>query len=352
MIPSTARESARGCSTRIGLFHRRGVRVDVSLEASRTSCQGDPVSADPRKEIMKMESLATEAVSPCPASQDHKTPPEWTTIIQPQHRWWDIDIAGVWKYRDLIKLFVRRDLVAQYKQTILGPLWFVLGPIFTTVVMTVVFGRIAQIPTDGIPDFLFYMSGTVMWGYISTCFSLTSDTFVANQGIFGKVYFPRLAVPVSVVISNLMRFLIQFCVFIGFLCYFVFKGSLVIVNSVALSLPFLVLEMALLGLGLGILVSSVTTKYRDVAHVMGFAVSLWMYASPVIYPMSQVPERWRFIYALNPASSIIEVFRLGFLGTSVVTIQECLTGLIVTLAILSLGVLLFSKIERTFMDTV
>jgi len=301
---------------------------------------------------MKSELAACATDSPPLSPPDGTSAAEWTTIIRPRHHWLDIDIAGVWLYRDLIKLFVRRDLVAQYKQTILGPLWFMLGPIFTTAVMTVVFGRIAQIPTDGIPDFLFYMSGTVMWGYVGTCFTLTSDTFVTNQGIFGKVYFPRLVVPVSVVISNVMKFSIQLAVFLGFLCYFCLKGSSVSVNAVALTLPLLVLEMAVLGLGLGILVSSLTTRYRDVTYLVTFGVALWMYASPVIYPMSQVPERWRTIYSLNPVSSIIEVFRLGFLGTSVVTIQDCLIGWIVTLTILFLGILLFSKIEKTFMDTV
>ena len=223
-----------------------------------------------------------------------------TCVVGYRHRG-GVDLPGPGKA-------LREARSGAVKQTILGPFWFrTLGPIFSATVMTVVFGRIAQIPTDGIPDFLFYMSGNVMWGYIATCFSLTSDTLVSNQGIFGKVYFPRLAAPLSAVISNLMRFSIQFCVFLSFLCYFLLKGSTVSPNVVALSLPLLVLQMALLGLGLGILVSSLSTRYRDLTQLVGFGVSLWMYASPVIYPMSQVPDRWRTIYALNPVSSIIEV---------------------------------------------
>ena len=277
---------------------------------------------------------------------------QWTTVIRPRSHWFDVNFAELWQYRDLIRLFVRRDFVAQYKQTILGPLWLLVQPLLTTLVFTVVFGRIADIPTDGIPDFLFYLSGTVCWGYFSTSLILNADTFVANAGVFGKVYFPRLAVPLSVVISGVFKFLIQFGLFLIFLLYFFLKGSAVGLSIWAIALPLLVVQMGLLGVGCGILVSSLTTKYQDLRHIVAFGVQLWMYATPVVYPLSVVPERLRDLFALNPMMAVVEGFRLGFLGVSAINVRYVAISWVVTLTILLIGLIRFSSVEKTFMDTV
>ena len=215
---------------------------------------------------------------------------EWTTIITPRSGWFDLKLRELWKYRDLIALFVRRDFVSVYKQTILGPLWFLLQPLFSTVVFTIIFGRIAHIPTDGLPQSLFYMAGIVTWNYFSACLTKTSDTFVVNANIFGKVYFPRLTVPVSVVITNLVTFAIQFGLFLLFICYYSLQGAAIKPNVYIFLTPLLLVQMAALGLGFGILVSSMTTKYRDLAYVVTFGVQLWMYATPVVYPCHKSPR--------------------------------------------------------------
>jgi len=277
---------------------------------------------------------------------------EWTTIIRPRHPWFHLNLRELWQYRDLVLLFVRRDFVAQYKQTVLGPTWFFLQPLLTTVVFTIVFGRIAKIPTDGIPAFLFYLSGIVCWGYFSTCLVETSDTFAKNANIFGKVYFPRLAVPISIVMSSLGKFLIQFVLFLGFFFYFVASGASIKPTLWIVLLPLFLLQMAMLGLGCGILVSSLTTKYRDLNLAVTFGVQLWMYATPVVYPLSQVPDRFRALYTLNPMSGIIEGFRAAVLGTGSLSLQYLLQGWAVTLLVLFCGMVLFSRIEKTFMDTV
>ncbi len=263
-----------------------------------------------------------------------------------------MNLKEIWHYRDLIFLFVRRDFIAIYKQTILGPLWFLLQPLLTTIVFTVVFGKIANIPTDGLPPPLFYMAGVVAWNYFSNCLTATSNTFVANAGIFGKVYFPRLAVPISVVITNLMTFIIQFLIFLCFLLFFFLKGITLKPNLLILLIPCLILQMGVLGLGFGILVSSLTTKYRDLTFLVSFGVQLWMYATPIVYPMSQIPERWQWLFALNPMSVIVEVFRYAFLGTGSVNLSYLLISLGVTLAVLGIGIVLFRHIEKDFMDTV
>jgi lipopolysaccharide transport system permease protein len=276
----------------------------------------------------------------------------WTTIIRPRTGRFDIDLAGLWRYRDLIMLFVRRDFIAVYKQTILGPLWFLVQPLTSTIVFTIIFGKVARIPTDGLPPILFYMSGIVSWNYFAACLTKTSDTFVSNASIFGKVYFPRLTIPVSIVITNLITFAIQFGLFSLFLGYFYFRGAAVKPNVIILFTPLLLLQMAALGLGFGILVSSMTTKYRDLAYAVGFGIQLWMYATPVVYPLSQIPQKWQWLYALNPMVTVIETFRLAFLGTGMVHYGQCVLSLAVTLAILIVGIILFSRVEKTFMDTV
>ena len=287
------------------------------------------------------------------ATKDNiSTQTEWDLVIRPNRAWWDLRLGELWRYRDLIRLLVWRDFVAVYKQTILGPIWHLIQPIFTTGVFTIIFGNIAKLPTDGIPSFLFYMAGNTVWGYFSLCLIGTSNTFTDNAGIFGKVYFPRLSVPVSIVISNLISFSIRLGVFIVFLLYFMLAGSTIHPNLWILLLPVLLLIMAGLGLGVGIIVSSLTTKYRDLQHLVGFSVQLLMYATPVIYPLSSVPQEWQWLILANPLTPVVEVFRLGFLGTSAVEPVFLLYSLGFTVVTLLIGVLIFNHVESTFMDTV
>ena len=276
----------------------------------------------------------------------------WTTVIRPKGNWFDLRLRELWSYRDLVRLLVRRDFVAQYKQTILGPLWHVVQPLLTTVTFTIVFGRIAGIPTDSLPPFLFYLSGNVIWGYFSSSFTKTSNTFVSNASIFGKVYFPRLAVPVSTLGSSLIGFFVQFCIFIGFLAWFMARGAPVDPNLWVLATPLLLLLMAGLGMGGGIILSSLTTRYRDLTNVVTFGVSLLMYMTPVIYPLSEVPEAYRMIVLANPMTPIVEAFRYAFLGVGTVTAAHLAYTTVFTLCLLACGTLIFNRIERTFMDTV
>jgi lipopolysaccharide transport system permease protein len=277
---------------------------------------------------------------------------KWTTVIKPLTGWFDIHISELWRYKDLILLFVRRDFVAVYKQTILGSLWFLLQPLFTTFVFTVIFGMVAKIPTDGMPHVLFYLSGIVCWNYFSTCLTKTSETFITNANIFGKVYFPRLAVPISVVLTNLITFAIQFVLFLAVLIYYMATGTTIVPGVWLLSIPFLLLEMATLGLGIGIIVSSLTTRYRDLNYLVSFGVQLWMYATPIVYPLSQIPVKWKWLYLLNPMSSVVETFRHAFTGAGTVNIEHLFWGAFITLMLLVLGIILFSRMEKTFMDTV
>jgi lipopolysaccharide transport system permease protein len=276
----------------------------------------------------------------------------WDLIITPRKKWYDLQLPDVWRYRDLIALFVRRDFVSRYKQTILGPLWFLIQPLLTSVVFTVIFGNIAQLPTDGLPQLLFYMSGNVLWGYFSSCLTSTSNTFVSNAHLFGKVYFPRLVMPISTVISNLITFGIQFLFFLGFFIYFLLSGADIRINLWALSLPLLILLMAGLGLGFGIIISSLTTKYRDLTYLVSFGVSLWMYATPVIIPVSSFPERWRWVADLNPVTPIIETFRAGFLGAGDASWARLGYSAIFMVVVVFLGVVIFNRVEKTFIDTV
>lgn len=283
---------------------------------------------------------------------DNQDTHQWTSVIKPVTGWFDIHLGELWRYRDLIMLFVRRDFVAVYKQTVLGPLWFLLQPLFTTLVFTIIFGRIAKIPTDGLPPILFYLSGVVAWNYFSGCLNKTSDTFVANAGIFGKVWFPRLAVPISIVISNLITLAIQFLLFMGFWIYFFIKGSAISPQPLIMFLPFLIVQMAALGLGCGIIISSLTTKYRDLSYLVGFGVQLWMFATPIVYPTSRIPERFQWIIALNPMAPIIEMFRYSFLGAGTINTSHIALSVLTTMVILFTGIILFSRVEKSFMDTV
>ena len=277
----------------------------------------------------------------------------WDLTIQPQRGLLDLRLGELWRYRDLVLLFVRRDFVSVYKQTILGPLWYLIQPLFTTITFTIIFGNFANLPTDGLPQFLFYMSGTVVWSYFAACLVKTSETFAQNAGLFGKVYFPRLAVPVSILISNLAAFLIQFALFLVFLLIFALRGADVHLNWlwVALS-PLLILMLAGLGLGFGILISSLTTKYRDLRFLVQFGVQLLMYATPVIYPVSSIPEKFRWLLYANPMTSIVEAFRVAFLGAGTVNVGMLLYSFGFMLVVVFLGAVTFNRVEQTFMDTV
>ena len=277
---------------------------------------------------------------------------EWTIIIRPQRPWFNLRLDELWRARDLIAIFVWRDFVATYKQTILGPLWYLIRPLLTSVAFTMIFGNVARLPTDGLPQFLFYMSGTVIWSYFAACLTKTSNTFTANAGIFGKVYFPRLSVPISILISNLVTFAIQFVQFLAFLAYFGLAGAAVRPNAWILLTPLLLAMMAGLGLGFGIIVSSLTTRYRDLQHLVTFGVQLLMYAAPVIYPLSAVPDRFHWLIAANPMTPIIECFRYAFLGAGTVDGPRLLYSAVFTLVTLCIGLLIFNQVERTFMDTV
>ena len=276
----------------------------------------------------------------------------WTMILRPKKSLFKVNLKELWQYRDLVALFVRRDFVAKYKQTILGPLWFVIQPLLTTLMFVVVFGNIAGIPTDGIPQVLFYMSGIVGWNYFATCLNDTSQTFLKNAAIFGKVYFPRLAMPLSIVISNLVSFFIQFAFLLCFLLYFYLRGADISTSVEVLLIPFLVMLMAGLGLGFGIIISSLTTKYRDLTHLVSFGVSLWMYATPIIYPLSEIPERYKMLVLANPMTPLVETFKTALLGVGTVNYYYLLYSLAFTIVLLAVGILIFNKVERTFMDTV
>ena len=278
----------------------------------------------------------------------------WTLVIQPHRNLWSVDFKEIWRYRDLITLFVKRNIIVQYKQTILGPLWFLIQPILTVIMNMVVFGGIAKMSTDGVPQPLFYMAGNVCWFYFSDCLNQTSHTFTANQGMFGKVYFPRLVVPLSTVMSNLLRFGIQLCLFIALYLYFFINGANVNVNVIVIVLlPVLVLMLAGLGLGFGILISSMTTKYRDLTVLFSFIVQLWMYATPIVYPMSMVPEgKLRTIILLNPMTSIIEAFKYATLGEGHFSWLALGYSFAFMSILLLFGIVIFNKVQRSFMDTV
>lgn len=278
----------------------------------------------------------------------------WTTIIRPKSGWFDIDLQELYRYRDLIWMFVKRNFVVYYKQTILGPMWILLNPLLTTVLFNVVFGGIAGIATDGVPSFLFYMAGNTIWTFFAGCINNTANTFVSNAGVFGKVYFPRLVVPFSQVITSLLNFMIQFVMFLCFWMFFAFREGSVHMTLWALALPLLLIEVMLMGLGVGIIVSSLTTKYRDLAIAVGFGVQLWMYATPVVYPMSSLGNQPKlaFLVQLNPMSAPVEMFRMATLGCGTFTLGQVIYSALATLILLGVGIILFSRIEKTFMDTV
>lgn len=287
-----------------------------------------------------------------PLSKSMTDSEEWTMVIRPQRRWFDLRLGELWQARELIMLFVWRDFVSVYKQTILGPLWYLIQPLLTTITFTVIFGNIARLPTDGLPQFLFYMSGTVIWSYFAACLTKTSNTFRSNAGLFGKVYFPRLAVPISILISSLVAFGIQFGLFVAFALYFGLSGASIHPNLWILLMPLLLVMMAGLGLGFGIIISSLTTRYRDLQYLVTFGVQLLMYATPVIYPLSSIPDQFRWLILANPMTPIMESFRFAFLGAGTVDGLHLLYSFGFMVGILLIGILLFNQVERTFMDTV
>ena len=276
----------------------------------------------------------------------------WTMVIKPHTSLFDLQLKEVWHYRDLLLLFVRRDFVTFYKQTILGPTWFFLQPIMTTIIFTFVFGRVANLSTDGIPHVVFYLSGIVLWNYFAECINKTSNIFINNANIFGKVYFPRLIMPLSVIVSNIMKFGVQFLLFLGVWLYYMSRGETINPNAYALLFPFLLFLMAGVGLGLGMIISSMTTKYRDLTFLITFGVQLAMYASPVIYPLSTLQGSIRWLILINPMTSIIETFRFGFLGEGTFSWVYLGYSTLFCLLVLYAGTLIFNKVQRSFMDTV
>lgn len=282
----------------------------------------------------------------------HIADDHWDQVIEPRGKWFDLNLQEVWRYRDLLMLFVKRDFVAQYKQTILGPLWHFIQPIFTTLMFLFIFGKVANIPTDGIDAIPFYMSGITIWNYFSSCLTATSSTFVANAGIFGKVYFPRLVIPLSTVLSNIIKFGIQFLLLLTALIYYGIKTGHFYIGLSWLLIPLLVLMMAGLGLGLGIIISSLTTKYRDFNVLISFAVQLLMYATPIAYPLSALSPKYIALLKWNPLTSIVETFRFAIFGKGTLDVYGLLYSGSFILVVLLLGVLLFNKVERSFMDTV
>lgn len=276
----------------------------------------------------------------------------WTSIIKPKTKLLDLNLKELWQYKDLIIMFVKRDFKTLYKQTILGPLWVIINPMLTTLMFTVVFGGIANISTDGMPQFVFYMAGNTVWSYFSTCLTKTANTFISNSAVFGKVYFPRLVSPISTVLSGLINFFVQFVLFIFFVIYYMMSGDAVRPNIYILLTPVLLLLIAMLSLGFGIIISSLTTKYRDLSILVTFGVQLWMYATPVVYPISQIPLHWRNLMLLNPIAPIIETFRYAFLGSGTIPWFYLGLSVITTIVVLFIGIVLFNKVQKTFMDTI
>jgi lipopolysaccharide transport system permease protein len=276
----------------------------------------------------------------------------WDLEIKPHDTVFNLHLKDVWNYRDLLWLLVRRDFVSFYKQTILGPIWFFIQPIFTTIVFTFVFGNLAKISTNGAPQPLFYMAGIISWSYFADCLTKTSTVFRDNAAIFGKVYFPRLIMPLSIIFSNLIKFGVQFILFVILIVYYLIQGNRIEPNGYILLLPVIMLLMAILGLGLGLIITALTTKYRDLAFVVGFGIQLAMYATPVIYPLSYLQEKYRIIIALNPMCGLIETFKYGFLGTGQFYLGAFIYSIIASVVIFIIGLVVFNKVEKNFVDTI
>lgn len=277
---------------------------------------------------------------------------EWDLVIEGTNSLFDLKFKDVWRYRDLLVMFVKRDIVSFYKQTILGPLWFFIQPLFTTIIYTFVFANLAAISTDGLPQSLFYLAGITTWNYFADCFTKTSTVFKDNSQIFGKVYFPRLILPLSIVTGNLVRFGIQMLLFFSMMGYYYWQGSVFSPTLAILMFPVLVILMALLGLGMGLIITAMTTKYRDLAFLVTFGVQLMMYTTTVIYPLSAAPEKYKHIIELNPMTGIIEAFRYGFLGKGEYSAWSIGYSALITMLVLFIGIIIFNKTEKSFVDTV
>jgi len=275
---------------------------------------------------------------------------DWDTIITSKSK--SLVFSEIYKYKYLIYLFFKRDFVIFYKQTILGPLWYIIQPVINTVVFTIIFGKLAKIPTDGVPPFIFYMAGSIIWGYFATCLVSTSKIFVENSSIFGKVYFPRLVVPIAMIGNSFLQFLIQFFIFFIFFIYFSIDNGDIFLNYKIIYLPFLILYCSIIGLAFGLLFSSFTAKYRDLSFVLGFGVQIWMFITPVVYPLSLIPENYKLFVLLNPMTTVVELFKSIFFNTYSISFFDFVISFIVSLIILCFGFLRFMKTERNFIDTV
>lgn len=289
-----------------------------------------------------------------PANQSAQTEHEkWTEIIEPRTRLLDLGLADVWRYRDLVMLFVRRDFVSTYKQTVLGPIWFFIQPLLTTITYVIIFGNVAQLSTDGMPMMVFYLSGITIWNYFAQTLTTTSTVFRDNAAMFGKVYFPRLTMPLSIVISNLVRFGIQLGLFLVVWLYYLVQGNTIHPNGLIALVPVLVIIMGLLSLGLGMIFSALTTKYRDLAMLLAFGVQLLMYATPVIYPLSSITNpKYKLLIMANPMSSVVETFRYAFLGSGTFSWTALAYSTIVTVVVLLAGIIIFNRVQKSFTDTV
>lgn len=274
------------------------------------------------------------------------------STITPRRNLFDLKLDEIWHYRDLLVLFIKRDIVVTYKQTVLGPLWFFIQPMLTTAMFLLVFGRIAKIGTDGVPPVLFYLGGITMWNYFSESLRLTSDTFVKNASLFGKVYFPRVVTPISIVSSNLVKFGIQLSLFLGVFFYYLFTGSTIQPNATLFLVPAYVIITALLALGFGLLISALTTKYRDLTFLIQFGIQLWMYITPVIYPLSNIPAKYRMYVMLNPVTSLVEGFKYAFTGAGSFHANGLLYSSVFALLFFILSLAVFNRTEKNFMDTV
>lgn len=280
---------------------------------------------------------------------------DWLFEITPKNKFFSLNLKEVWQYRDLLLLFVKRDVVTVYKQTILGPLWYLIQPLFTSITFTIIFNTVAGIDTGSTPAFLFNLAGITVWNYFTACLNDTSDTFKKNAAIFGKVYFPRVIMPISIVISNLLKFGIQFLIFIGFYIFYYFNGAPISLNKLAVFFPLLVALMGILGLGLGMFISSLVTKYRDFSYLIGFGVQLLMYLSAVMYPMALMKEKmpdYAWLVQYNPLAYIIETTRYMLLNVGQVSVWGMIYTISITAIILLIGVLIFNKTEKSFIDTV
>lgn len=277
---------------------------------------------------------------------------KWTEVISSDSSLFKLNLKEVWNYKDLLYMFVKRDFVTFYKQTVLGPLWFIIQPLFTTIMYVIVFGNLANLSTDGAPKVVFYLAGVSIWGYFSETLTKTASVFTVNANIFGKVYFPRLIMPLSLVVSGLIKFGVQFAIFISVLSYYYFTNANVHPNSYILLTPFLLFLMAILSLGLGMIISSMTTKYKDLTYLISFGIQLFMYATPVVYPLSAIPEKYQSLALLNPLTPIFECFRYAFLGTGNFEISMLIYGTVVSVVFLFIGIIIFNKVEKSFIDTV